>query len=89
MGWIKYLIILRILIQISLWEFIFIVDRFDYLLDCIFVILFQILLKFMLKCVTELSLKKGKLLELVWQQEPQSPKQLNCLFFREVPYQIP
>ena len=37
--------ILRILIQISLWEFISTVDRYIYLLDCIFVTLFQILLK--------------------------------------------
>ena len=41
-------IILRILIQISLWEFTSIVDRFIYLLDCIFVSLCEILLRFKL-----------------------------------------
>ena len=35
-------------------------DRFISLLYCMFVIIFQILLKFELKCVTQLSLKKGQ-----------------------------
>ena len=55
-------------------EFISIVDMYIYLLDCI--------------CVTKLSLKKSKLTELVW-QDPESPKQLNCLLFTELPYQEP
>ena len=33
-------------------------------------------------------MKKSKLLKLVW-QEPQSPKQLNSLLFRKLPYQGP
>ena len=36
----------------------------------------------------QIDLKKGKLLELVW-KEPKSPKQLNCLVSRELPYQGP
>ena len=58
----QYFNVLRIL-----WEFISIVDRFIYLLDCIFVIIFPISLKCKIKCVNKCQIVRARLAAAYYQ----------------------